>query len=381
MTDSKRRRFKIILAIIIILGIFLLLRLSVYCIPFIVAFILSSLIEPLVKFIEKKIKIPRKIGTVFSLLFVIAVLGTILGLIISRLVKEIISVYEQINEIFGSLQLFFEAMLEKFNNFYVSLPQTVIDTVDEYFAEAASNAKAYLAPIIEGLTSFTLSLPQAFIFFIITILATYFMSSDKDTINAFFDRQFPVTWMEKTRSIINKLFGALFGWIRAQLILMTVTFTELTIAFIILEVQNALLLALIIAVVDALPVFGVGTVLIPWGIVNLLMGNYKLGISLLLLYIIVLVVRQLIEPKIVSHQIGVHPLLTLFSMYLGLQLIGIIGMIVGPVLVVVLKTLFTTILNTDHIRKRIKQTMNQYLKPAQKQEEIVKEVIVKKKEV
>lgn len=362
MTESKRRIFKIVLAVIIILAILFLLRLSVYCVPFIVAFILSSLIEPLVKFIEKKGKIPRKISTVISLLFVIAVLGSILGLIISRLVKEIINVYGQINVIFGSLQLFFEAMLERFNNFYVSLPQTLIDTIDEYFAEAASNAKAYLAPVIEGLTSFTLSLPQAFVFFIVTILATYFMSSDKDMINEFFDRQFPDTWMEKTRSILNKLFGALFGWMRAQLILMTVTFTELTIAFIILEVQSALLLALIIAVVDALPVFGVGTVLIPWGIVNLLTGDFKLGISLLLLYIIVLVVRQLIEPKIVSHQIGVHPLLTLLSMYLGLQFLGIIGMIVGPVLMVVLKTLFSTILKTEDIRNWIKQTTNKYLK-------------------
>lgn len=379
MAGLNRRTIKVIIIILIIIGILLLLRLSVYCIPFIIAFILSSLIEPLVNFLEKKVRIPRKIGSVFSILLVLSILGTILGLIITRLVKEIVNVYEQINVIFGGMQMFFEAMIEKVNNLYISLPKTISDTVDQYFAEAASSAKAILTPLIEKITSFTLSLPQVFVFLVVTILATYFITSDRNKINNFIDRQFPVQWLEKTRLVVNKLFFALFGWLRAQLILMTVTFSELTIAFIILNIQNGLLLALIIAIVDALPVFGVGTVLIPWGIIDLISGNYQRGVSLLLLYIIVLVVRQLIEPKIVGQQIGVHPLATLFSMYLGLQLLGIIGMIVGPVLMVIIKTVFGTILNTDDIKKWLQNTFNYYMKPVPKKE--TKEVIVTKKEM
>ena len=104
MTEPVRRMIiSIIRVALIILGVYLLLRLSLYCIPFIIAFILSSLIEPIVSFLEKKVKIPRKIGSVFSILLVLSFLGTILGLVISRLVKEIINVYNQINEIFGSL--------------------------------------------------------------------------------------------------------------------------------------------------------------------------------------------------------------------------------------------------------------------------------------
>ncbi|NLM11442.1 MAG: sporulation integral membrane protein YtvI [Clostridiaceae bacterium] len=380
MAILNRRTIRVFIIILIIIGIILLLRLSVYCIPFIIAFILSSLIEPLVSFLERKVKIPRKIGSVFSILLVLSILGTILGLIITRLVKEIINVYEQINVIFGGMQLFFEAMIEKVNYLYISLPKTISDTVDQYFAEAANSAKEIMKPLIEKLTSFTLSLPQALLFLVVTILATYFMTSDKNKINSFLDRQFPVQWMEKTRIVVNNLFSALFGWMRAQLILMTVTFTELTVAFLILDIQNGLLLALIIAIVDALPVFGVGTVLIPWGIVDLLSGNYQRGISMLLLYIIVLVVRQLIEPKIIGQQIGVHPLATLFSMYLGLQLFGIIGMIVGPVIMVIIKTIFGTILKTNEIKKWLQQTFNYYMKPLPKKETGV-DVTVTKKEV
>lgn len=378
MAVFNRRTIKVIIIILIIIGIFLLLRLSVYCIPFIIAFILSSLIEPLVNFLEKKVKIPRKVGSVFSILLVLSILGTILGLIITRLIKEIINVYEQINVIFGGLQLFFEAMIEKFNNLYISLPKTISDTVDQYFAEAANSAKEVLRPLIDKLTSFTLSLPQVLVFLVVTILATYFMTSDKNKINSFLDRQLPVQWIEKTRIVVNQLFSALFGWMRAQLILMTVTFTELTIAFLILDIQNGLLLALIIAIVDALPVFGVGTVLIPWGLVELVSGNYQRGISMLLLYVIVLVVRQLIEPKIIGQQIGVHPLATLFSMYLGLQLFGIIGMVVGPVLMVILKTIFGTMLKTDEIKKWLQQTFNYYMKPVPKRETTIDVTVTKK---
>jgi len=384
MAALNRRTVRVLIIILIIAGIIFLLRLSVYCIPFIIAFILSSLIEPLVSFLERKVKIPRKVGSVFSILLVLTILGTILGLIITRLIKEITNVYEQINVIFGSMQQFFETIIERVNRLYISLPKTISDTLDQYFAEAANSAKEILKPLIEKITSFTLSLPQVLVFLVVTILATYFMTSDRNNINSFLDRQFPVHWMEKTRIVINNLFSALFGWMRAQLILMTITFTELTIAFMILRIQNGLLLALIIAIVDALPVFGVGTVLIPWGIIDLISGNFQRGISMLLLYIIVLVVRQLTEPKIIGQQIGVHPLATLFSMYLGLQLFGIIGMIVGPVLMVILKTVFGTILKTEDIKKWLQHTFNYYMKPVPRKENIkemnIKEVTVTKKE-
>lgn len=366
MVESSRRTIiRIIRIALIVVGIYLLLRLSLYCIPFIVAFILSSLIEPMINFMEKKIKIPRKIGTVISLLLVFSILGTILGLIISRLVKEIVNVYNQINEIFGSLQFFFDAIIERVNNIYISLPKTISDTIDKYFADAASNVREWLTPLVAKITGFTLSLPQVLVFIVVTVLATYFMASDKYKINRFLDRQFPVQWMERTREVFNKLFSALFGWLRAQIILMTVTFTELTIAFLIMRIENALLLALLIAVIDALPVFGVGTVLIPWGIIEIIAGNYQRGFSLLLLYIIVLVVRQLIEPKIIGQQIGIHPLLTLFAMYTGLQLMGVIGMVIGPVLMVILKSVIEALLSNEGFASWLQKTFGYTVKPAE----------------
>ncbi len=366
----NRNTIKIIFRLLLIAAsVYLLIRLSVYCIPFIIAFILSSLIEPVVNFMEKKIKIHRKVGSIVSILLVLSILGTILGLIITQLVKEIVNVYNQINEIFGSMQQFLEAMIEKANNIYISLPKTISDTLDQYFADAASNAKELLDPIVKGATSFTMSLPQAMLFLVVTILATYFMTSDRNKINLFLDKQIPGQWMEKTRTVMSKLFSALFGWLRAQLILMTVTFTELTIAFIVMRVENGLLIALLIAIVDALPIFGVGAVLIPWGIVELLSANYQRGLSLLLLYIIVIVIRQMIEPKIIGQQIGIHPLLTLFAMYLGLQLFGILGMIVGPVLMVIVKSILGAVVKTDGFKNWLQRTFGSGRKTAPEKSE------------
>ncbi len=370
---SKNTIRTIIKIALIAVGVYLLLRLSVYCIPFIIAFILSSLIEPVVKFMEKKVKIPRKVGSIISILLVLSIVGTILGLIITRLVKEIVNVYNQINDIFGSMQQFIEAMLEKANNIYISLPKTISDTLDQYFADAASNAKDFLDPIVKGATDFTMSLPQAMLFLVVTILATYFMTSDRNKINLFLDNQIPGHWMEKTRTVMNKLFSALFGWLRAQLILMSVTFTELTIAFIVMRVENGLLIALLIAIVDALPIFGVGAILIPWGIVDLLSANYQRGLSLLLLYIIVIVIRQMIEPKVIGQQIGIHPLLTLFAMYLGLQLFGILGMIVGPVLMVIIKSILGAAVKTDGFKNWLQRTFGSGLRTAPVKKEPVAE--------
>ena len=131
------------------------------------------------------------------------------------------------------------------------------------------------------------------------------------------------------------LFDALFKYIKAQLILMSITFTELTIAFLILRLPSAFLLAMLISVVDALPILGTGTILIPWAVIQILLGNYKFAISLLIIYGICLLVRQLLEPRIVSDQIGMYPLLTLMAMYIGLNTLGFLGMILGIIVLIV----------------------------------------------
>ena len=146
--------------------------------------------------------------------------------------------------------------------------------------------------------------------------------------------------MTKLYNIINGLVKSLGGYLKAQGIMISITFLELFIFFSVYGMKYSLILAITIAIIDALPILGTGTVLIPWSIFNLALGNYKLAIFLIILYFFVLVVRQLIEPRVVASQIGVYPLLTLLAMYTGVKLIGLFGVIVGPIVLIIAKNVF-----------------------------------------
>jgi sporulation integral membrane protein YtvI len=339
--------FKIILVIFLI---FLFARIWKYIFPFIIAYFFASLIEPLVKFIERKIKIPRKIGTVISILLVLGFIGSIIGFLISRLIKEIRAVYLSLEINMETLTEFFDRVIENIDGIFIQLPVSFTGLIEKAIEELTNNLQSVLGKIIDWVQAsvqVALYLPQILIFILVTVLATYFMSSDKNNILKFLDLQIPTNWLNKTKSITTNVFSAFFGWLRAQLILTSITFTELLIGLLILNVNNALLIALLIALVDVLPVLGAGTVLIPWAIITLVLGNTKLALSLALLYVIILFVRQLIEPKVLGKQIGVHPLFTLAGMYIGLRLWGVAGMFIGPLSIVALKYLFEGIAKAD----------------------------------
>ncbi|HBR03337.1 MAG TPA: sporulation integral membrane protein YtvI [Ruminiclostridium sp.] len=354
MPETLKKTLLIVLKIIlVVVAVLLFSKIVKYIVPFMLAYFFASLIEPIVKFIEKKLHIPRKVGTVFSILVVLGGVVSLATFVVLRLIKEIENVYSSLDINVDSIAYFFNSIVEKVNGIYIQLPIEVTDIINQ----AARNFTENIQKVLEGVTDFAeasikfaLNIPQMVIFIFVTILATYFMSSDKNTILKFLDRQMPSEWLKKTRALANNVFSGVFGWLRAQLIIMTITFTELLIGLSVIGIQNALLIALIIAVIDILPVLGAGTVLVPWSIVNLLLGDTKLGLSTFLLYVIILFVRQLIEPKIVGKQIGVHPLLTLAGMYIGLQVFGVLGMILGPITVIVIKYVVGAIISDDSFK-------------------------------
>lgn len=359
MTEGTKKTLLVILRIaLIILAIFLFFRLWKYIVPFIIAYFFATLIEPVVKFIEEKIRIPRKVGTIFSILLVLGAVGSIIGFLIARLVREIKAVYMNLEINMDTITGLYNSIVDRMNDIYIQLPDQITDFVSQGLQSVVESLQNQLGKIVQWLSTtiqFAMYLPQILIFIVVTLVATYFMSSDKNTIIRFLDVQVPANWMEKTRSITKNMFTALFGWLRAQLILTTVCFSELLIGFLIIGIDNALLLALIIALVDVLPILGAGTVLLPWSVINLILGNTKLGLSTALLYVIIIFVRQLIEPKVLGKQIGVHPLFTLAGMYIGLRIWNVAGMFIGPLLVVTFKYIFEALLKAGTFKQWIER--------------------------
>jgi sporulation integral membrane protein YtvI len=152
-------------------------------------------------------------------------------------------------------------------------------------------------------------------------------------------RQFPEKWQNRVRTIRSDLFGVLGKWARAQIILMGVTFAELFMAFMLFKIRPALTLAIVIAVIDMLPVLGTGTVLIPWAVLMLLAGRFGLATQLAITYGVVSIVRSCLEPKIIGSGMGLHPAATLLAMYMGYCLMGVAGIILFPFLLLFLKQL------------------------------------------
>ena len=198
-------------------------------------------------------------------------------------------------------------------------------------------------------------IPTIAIYVVITILSLYFICTDKIYILDFAEHHMPKSWVKKVGLHIREITQCLGAYLKAELTLVFVSFVISLAGFYIFmfvgfNVKYPLLIALATAFVDALPILGSGTVMIPWAIISALDGDINLGIAIAILWIIMCVVRQFIEPKIVSNRLGIHPIFTLIAMYTGFRLIGVIGMLIGPIVLIIIKSIFSSLIEQGIIK-------------------------------
>ena len=184
---------------------------------------------------------------------------------------------------------------------------------------------------ISMVTGFAASLPMLFIKTVLFLVSTVFISMDYDKIMGFVVYQMNDRVRELFEEIKSYMVNVLFVVIRSYLIIMSITFVELSIGLSIIGIDYAILIALCIAIFDILPVLGTGGVMIPWTVISIVLGNYWLALKLFILYVIITIVRNIIEPKIVGSQLGLHPIVTLSSMFAGLQVLGGLGLFGFPI--------------------------------------------------
>ena len=194
------------------------------------------------------------------------------------------------------------------------------------------------------------SIPTIAIYTIITLLATYFICADRLYILDQLEHHLPKTWVKKIGIHLRAIISSLGGYLKAQAILNIITFIIVLLGLLIMSftgfnIKFPLLAALAIGFVDALPILGSGTVILPWSVCSALNGDIKLAIGLIIVYVIVIVARQILEPKIVSKKIGIHPIFTLIAMYTGFKLIGLLGMFIGPIILIILQNIFATLID------------------------------------
>ncbi|MDI6605113.1 MAG: sporulation integral membrane protein YtvI [Thermoanaerobacteraceae bacterium] len=323
--------------LIFVLLYLLTFKITPFLLPFAIGLFFAILIDPAVDFFEKKIKIPRGISSLILIILLIAIIGFFITLIISQLIYELNTLAEYVPKYTESVDMIISNLIDRIRMYYKTLPPNVTTFFENNLQLLLNNISILAKNIATGLLGFVASLPNFFFIFLLSIVSTFFMSKDKWLILNFLEKQLPPNWIKHAVNIKGDLFQTLIGFLRAETIIMFITFLEVSIGLTIIGFNYAFLLGLIVSFIDILPVLGSGSVLVPWAIYNIAVKNYMVGVYILILYGIVTIVRQLIEPKIVGQSIGLHPLVTLLSMFIGAKLFGGFGLIMGPVFVVIFK--------------------------------------------
>lgn len=336
--EALKKYLRIILNIIIPLttiGLVCILGpvLLKFFLPFVIGWIIAMIANPLVRLFEKKLKIVRKHG---SMIIVVVVLGTITGLIyliVSKLITEAIGFSKDLPVIYDIINTEVRELLGKFEKVLILFPASV----QEFLNQFSDNFGGYISMLVQKTASPTVEvagnvakgIPKIIVGSIVTILSAYFFIADQDKIVGYLCVHMPeslLRYMVFLKAQFKHLIG---GYFLAQFRIMFVVAVILEAGFLILGIKYSFLLAVLIAVLDFLPLFGTGTALFPWALVCLLSGEYPLAAGLVLLYVLTQVVRQIIQPKIVGDSLGLPPMITLLFLYLGFKAKGIAGMILA----------------------------------------------------
>jgi len=312
--------------------------------PFIIAYIIAAMMEPLVRLLSNKLRVPRSIASAIGVFLTIFILGALVYFIVFRIVVEVQKVAENWAYIQEQIQLQYTTYRDGILDFYNNLSPETQSIASVALDQAKGSLTSLLQPVGQSILTFAANfatgIPSSIIFFVVVFLAAYFISSQRIKNRELTGRLLGTAAAHRISSVIRDLKHALGGYVKAQLIIMSIVFVILSIGLSIMNVQLAILLALFIAIFDALPVLGSGGIFIPWSIIAFANGDVRMGVSTLVMYFSVLAIRQSLEPKIVGQSIGVPPLVTLIAMYAGLRFFGIFGMILGPIIVLVVKNLY-----------------------------------------
>lgn len=316
--------------------------------PFLIAWGIAMPIYPVASAMSKKTGISRRICSFILLLVVILLIILLVFLIGNRLLFELQRAADWVTENSDAVVEKFEGFLESVNSLGQRIPilsqlkdigfvEKIIENLDslvtkiwEGFIENISRA----VPDIAG--GIVRSLPSVLIVSIVTVVSCFYFAADIDLVNGAVKAVIPRGIAKHLPFLKERVFYVLKKYIKAYFLLFLITFSELLLGFLILGIDYSFILSVVVALVDFLPILGTGTVLIPWSAVLLFSKNYFLGFGLLILYAIISIVRQVVEPRILGKSLGLHPIITLVGLYAGYRIFGFVGTFLVPFVLLII---------------------------------------------
>ena len=313
-------------------------------VPFFLAFAIAALLNRPIRILSEKLRLRRSLVSVVLVLAFFLVVGGLLAWIVTLVLSAAA-------QTFSLLPGFFERTVFPLLDQVILDAEALFGSLDPAFvAMVEDNAASLLASMHSGILHLSNSIlsaiaglvagvPALFMKTVITVIVTFFLAADYELITGFLKKQIPADKADTFRKLQKFLGHTLPRFILNYGLIFSLTFVELAIGLTLLKVPAGIFVAMVIAVLDILPILGTGGVLIPWAIISLIMGSYGLGIGIFVLYVVITVIRNIVEPKLIGKQMGLHPVVTLASMLVGLRLFGVLGLFGMPVLLSFLKKL------------------------------------------
>lgn len=332
-------RFVLVIVAILLL-VFAVPPLLSLLLPFVLALVVAWLLNPMVRWLQRKLSVSRKVISMVLVILLFCVIGSALFGLAWAAVQQVISLFRNWPAVTDALLSMLDSVTRWLDNLGRFLPASLQISADGLFTSLAdwlrgldiSNWLAGLAgrapSMVSAVSSFAVST-------VVFITASYFITGDYPRLRFLFTDRVPADTRAFCGSVKRIFMEAFGGYLKSQLILSLGVAVILAVGFSIVGQSYGLVLAIFLAVLDFIPIIGAGTVMVPWAVIDLIVGNYIHAIQFAVIWGLIVLFRRFAEPKILGNQTGLSPILSLVGIYVGMRLGGVGGMIIGPLLLLV----------------------------------------------
>ena len=355
MNYYKKVGKRLITLFFTLLVVYIAFKLSIFYIPFLIAFIISLVIEPLIRKVMKYTNLTRKVSAIITLIVVFSLIISLLIWGIASLITETSTILNNLNNNMDIIGKRINEIVSNGNFDNFNIPEQIKNIIQKSFKDFLGEGTNIAHNMLTSIINIFTNIPKIMIYIGITIIATYFVCTDKMYILDQMEHHLPRNWVNKFGIKLRKVITSLGNYLKAEGILVLISFAIVLMGLIVLNISGLnvkypFLIAILIAFIDVLPILGAGTIIIPWSIISAFNGDITLAIALISIYIVIIITRQLVEPKIISSHIGIHPIFTIISMYTGFKIIGVLGMFIGPIILIILKNIFETMIDNGVVK-------------------------------
>lgn len=313
--------------------------------PFLIGLFIAFALRKPIGFFTRKLHLRRGIVAVFLTALMYATVGTLFGLILVRLIIFAKDLFWDLPRLYRSeLEPHLRGLTTWLENIAPrmapGLSVAISDILTQLIDSLGNLISSFSVRVVRVATDYLTAIPGTVMRIVLAIIASFFFAVDYPRFVVFLHNTLPKKATSVLLEVKHYLSGTLFKIVRSYFFILCITYAEVAVGLCIIGIKGFVWIAVLIAILDILPILGTGTVLVPWALISFLQGRIGQGIGMLALYAVIFVVRQAIEPRIVGHQVGLHPLVILVSMFVGVQVFGALGLFGLPVLVALLRHLY-----------------------------------------